>query len=503
MPNAVGNHVVGKVEKGAEGHERSGYAIDPVGSWHWPTLAASAVLGTWLAEHSTDSVSRRGPIMIAAMIAVFVAMRPRLIGRGAMVVSILLVLVLAAWRSDVEWRAVRQPSEGRFEGVVQVASDPQVLGRGVKLLFEIEGRRHQSLLYGANSAIASRLSGGDWVFVRGVKRRSDSNDHRSQVRHIVGEFEVSSISVPEGGVRRRTRTLERTANDVRSILSRGASVMSPEDAALFRGLVYGDDSGQSKETVTAFRSSGLAHLTAVSGQNVGYLLTVLGPFLRRRERWSRMTMTLLALVWFAVLTRVEPSVVRAAGMAGISAVAFAVGVRSRSIDILCGCVGLFVLVDPFLVWSVGWWLSVGGTLGLISLTPFVHRVIRRPDGRRRRMADWMAPTIAAQAGVFPVSLLVFGWPNAWSVPANLLAAPVAGFVMLIGFPTALLAGMVPAVAHLVMFPSSLAVRWVALVAETASSMRPMNAVNVLGVVAVPLMLWALGRSSRHRYANLG
>ncbi|NDE81573.1 MAG: hypothetical protein EB037_11790 [Actinobacteria bacterium] len=155
------------------------------------------------------------------------------------------------------------------------------------------------------------------------------------------------------------------------------------------------------------------------------------------------------------------------------------------------------------MWSVGWWLSVGGTLGLITLTPFIHRLVRGTDGRHRRLADWVAPTIAAQAGVLPVSFAVFGWPNALSVPANLLAAPVAGLVMLVGFPAAMLAGLVPVLAEPLMFFPSLAVRWVALVAAVASRWRPPDMVNVIGIVLIPLTLWMVARTSRHRCANLG
>jgi competence protein ComEC len=45
-------------------------------------------------------------------------------------------------------------------------------------------------------------------------------------------------------------------------------VMPPDDAALFRGLVVGDDRAQSDAMIERFRASGLSHLTAVSGQNV-------------------------------------------------------------------------------------------------------------------------------------------------------------------------------------------------------------------------------------------
>ena len=51
------------------------------------------------------------------------------------------------------------------------------------------------------------------------------------------------------------------------------------EAALFRGLVLGDDAEQPPAMIDRFRASGLSHLTAVSGQNVAFLLAAASPFL--------------------------------------------------------------------------------------------------------------------------------------------------------------------------------------------------------------------------------
>ena len=51
------------------------------------------------------------------------------------------------------------------------------------------------------------------------------------------------------------------------------------------------------------------------------------------------------------------------------------------------------------------------------------------------------------------SVLVFGRLPLVSVPANLLAVPVAGSVMLYGLPAALVAGPLPVAGAVVMFPA--------------------------------------------------
>ncbi len=81
-------------------------------------------------------------------------------------------------------------------------------------------------------------------------------------------------------------------------------------------------------------------------------------------------------------------------------------------------------------------------------------------------------TLGAQIGVVVPSVLVFGRLPLVSIPANLLAVPVAGAVMLYGLPAALLAGAVPPLAPVVMLPALVGTRWVDTVAQVAALVEP-------------------------------
>lgn len=501
MSGAVGDRVGRSEEDLVERHGVAGYAIRSTCSWQ----AVAAVAGAWMFEPGVRvGLSHRGGVLVIvalSMCAVFVILTRT--GTRMLVTVALMVTVgaVSGARSSAEWSVFDAPVEGRVSGPARVVSDPSRVDGGVRLVLEHHGRRFEGVVHGPLAWVADDLVAGMWVDVDG-RIHDGARARRLAVRHIVGVVEIARLHVPRGSPETRMRGLERSSMFVRGILARGASSLAPDDAALFAGLVYGDDSGQSRAVVEDFRSSGLAHLTAVSGQNVGYLMTLVAPLLRRRGRWTRLSATLVLLLWFTTLTRSEPSVVRAGGMAAVSAVMLAFGVRRHAIDVLTSCVVVFVVVDPLLVWSVGWWLSVAGTLGLVVFTPSVHRAMR-VGVRRRWIADWIAPTLSAQIGVFPVALVVFGWPNAWAIPANLIAGPVAGVLMLVGLPLALLAGSWPSVAAVAMFGPLLAVRWVALVAAVAAHLRPPPALNVALVVGGPLLAVAVGRSRRHRCANVG
>jgi competence protein ComEC len=221
---------------------------------------------------------------------------------------------------------------------------------------------------------------------------------------------------------------------------------------------------------------------------VAFVLAAAGPLLRRLRPWPRWAVTVGLILWFVALTRFEPSILRAGTMAGLSATAFALG-RERSPARILGLavIGL-LLLDPLLVRSVGFWLSAGATAGVTMLGP-------RFTARLRAFGFLAAPlgvTLGAQVGVVVPAMLVFGRLPLVSVPANLLAVPVAGAVMLYGLPAGLLAGAVPAVAPVIMFPCRLGVRWVDTVAALGARLEPGGSatwagwlvlVGVVGVVA--------------------
>ena len=87
---------------------------------------------------------------------------------------------------------------------------------------------------------------------------------------------------------------------------------------LYGGFVLGDQSGQSVEVVDDFRAAGLTHLLVVSGSNVAYLLVLLTPLRGRLPLGARWLVTVGVIGSFALVTRFEPSVLRASAMAALA-----------------------------------------------------------------------------------------------------------------------------------------------------------------------------------------
>ena len=345
------------------------------------------------------------------------------------------------------------------------------------------------LSYGCARGAAAISSGSTAI----ASRCPPTAPTRVAWQHVVGELRIEWVGDVAPGA-----PLAVASNRVRAAIERGSRALPPDDSALFRGLVIGDDRDQPRAMVDRFRASGLAHLTAVSGQNVSFVIAAAGPLLSRLRPSARWMVTIGLIAWFVSLTRFEPSIVRAGTMAAISTTAFATGRDRAPFRVLCLAVTLLVLVDPLLLRSIGFWLSVGATAGVCTVGPWLARrlsvlgILAKPVGI----------TLGAQLGVALPSVLVFGRLPLVSIPANVLAVPVAGFVMLYGLPAALVAGWVPALADAVMFPARLGVRWVDTVALVGERVEPQGRAVWFGWSAVGVAVAMIAAKNRLRHGRL-
>lgn len=408
-----------------------------------------------------------------------------LLGRNRSLYAV--VFVLGVSGGAREWSA-GQVVPGDCSGTVRVVEDPRAFGPATSLVVDLGAGRVRAYGYGSAGARLARLSAGQHVRLDGTCAPV-SKDRRARelVAHVTGRMTVTAVgeNIGDGGA------LWRGANRVRSLILRGTRHMPADDAALFAGLVIGDDRNQPRTMVEEFRASGLSHLCSVSGQNVVYVMAAFSVFLRRLRPLARFLASLAVIAWFVVLTRAEPSVLRAAAMASVVAFNFFRGRAANGRQVLAVSVVVLLLVDPMLAFSIGFALSTGATAGLAWVS--------RPLAQRLRLPAVLATTVAAQLGTLPVAALVFRRVSIISLVANPIAVPVAGAVMLAGIPCALVAAVTPdPVSVPLQWAMLVPTRFVAVVAETGARMAPHGVFAVmcwLLVLAIAGVRWSMTRVS--------
>jgi competence protein ComEC len=252
-----------------------------------------------------------------------------------------------------------------------------------------------------------------------------------------------------GTIRARTMELLEPSNDPSWIVERfrrtaGDALIQaiPEPAAgLAAGILVGLRDRVDRELAAAFTTAGVSHVVAISGWNIAIVAALVASLLRGVSRRRRAILTIAAIGAYVAFAGASPSVLRAAVMAGVVLLAREVGGAGRAAAVLGVAAALLLAVDPRLVLDAGFQLSTVATAGLIAwATPLTERLAGPDPGRvRRRLAESLGVSLAAQAATLPIVLATFGRLSVVAPLVNLLVVPLVPAAMALGM-IAMLAG---------------------------------------------------------------
>ncbi len=409
--------------------------------------AGAAALGAWMAWPVA------WPFVALAVVAAIGSRRP--------VAVAACMFLLTSMMADRALSGLVPVEPADFDGWVTLADDPRPLGQvGLGFTAITHGRRVDVTAHGSAAAQLRQVLAGERLWIRGDLRPVREFDSWSKWRHVVGRLTVDEVvGVAEAA------PVSRFVNSIRRTLVAGADELPVADRALFLGMVIGDDRGQFPVTADDFRAAGLGHLLVVSGQNVAFILALVAPAVARFRPGPRLMVLLALLSAFALLTRFEPSVLRAVVMAGVSVGGSSLDVEIDGRKALALAVAALLVIDPFLVHVIGFQLSVSATAGIVWMSAPIAERLRGP--RIFRVA--LATTASAQLAVSPVLITAFGPMPLASLPANVLAEPVAGPVMMWGSTGGMVAGVLGGrAAWVIHLPTRALLWWIQNVAHLAA-----------------------------------
>jgi competence protein ComEC len=435
-------------------------------------LVAAVVAGARLGEQLGPAPAI--PLLVAGLLGAIAALfLPKRPARLALVVVAVATLATASMQRALDGQAhspLTAPRDARAAATITatLTDDPdggpynaRVLARVTRIDGRSAGGRTVLVTAGGDAAGKLRLlESGDEVKVSGWLQPLTGYDARLRWRHAVASFDAVELRAFEPA----RSPLHRTANFLRARVLAGGRHLAPTERALMAGFLLGDTRELPRDVEAQFRASGLTHLLAVSGANVAFVLALVRPLLRRLLLRAQLVAGLTVLLVFGTMTRWEPSVLRACAMAACSMTALYLGRPTAGVRVLALAVVALVLADPFLVHSIGFLLSCGASAGIAVLAPAITARVPGPHWLR----EPLGVTLAAQIGVAPVLIPVFGSVPLAALPANLVAGPIAGPLTVLGLVTGVAGGLVeswwPGLATLLQAPTAFLARamlWVA------------------------------------------
>lgn len=305
----------------------------------------------------------------------------------------------------------------------------------------LEGASTPASAPGGLLALVSRFAAvhrGDRVAVTGVLQDAPTFpdfDYRAYLlRQDLGSYmRQARITVLESEADRSPLTaLERTRREAGAQLAR---VLPEPQAGLLRGILLNQRQALDPTVAAAFAATGTAHIIAISGTNLTFLMGIVFWLTRRWFSAQGAAGVALATIGlYTLFVGADPPVVRAAIMGGLVLLGQALGRATHAWTLLGAAALGMTLYQPLWVFDVSFQLSFAAMVGLIGLTPRLLVILRRaPPGLR----EIGAATLAAQLCTDPLIAYHFGAIPVIGPLANVLAEPLLPPIMVSGALTTL------------------------------------------------------------------
>ena len=288
------------------------------------------------------------------------------------------------------------------------------------------GETYCTVIYGS-----ARIGIGDRLEVRGeVFNLTDLTAARSAALRQVdcdGLLDIERFDVVAQGSGWR-----RELQEARETVSRRfTSTVDGDAGALLSGLVIGDDSDLSPDTLDAFYRTSMSHITAVSGSNLALLTWLVLPA-RNQRRWP-IHLTALAGLWgYVMLAGAGPSTIRAGLTASLCVIAPWLGRRADVLTVASLVAAFQVLVRPDLIDRVAFQLSTVATIAMVASLSGVRGTDWKP-----RVRQIVIPVVAIQLATLPFTI---GEDQAMlaAIVTNVLCAPLVALAFVCGAISAVL-----------------------------------------------------------------
>ncbi len=218
------------------------------------------------------------------------------------------------------------------------------------------------------------------------------------------------------------------------IISFFRSSLGTREASLLLGIVFGIKGEMPKDFSDDLRLVGLTHVVVASGMNItmvgGFLAGIFTFFFRRQ---TALVLSIVGICLYALLAGAEPSIVRAAIMGILVFSAQIIGRQSLAYLGLFLAGSVMLLINPSLIFDVGFQLTFLATFGLIFFRPvfLISQRLKRVT-ERTVIGEDLLTTLTAQLFTLPILLLNFGQVSLLSVFVNALVLWTVPIIMVIG-----------------------------------------------------------------------
>jgi ComEC/Rec2-related protein len=403
-----------------------------------PVLAGLCA-GILFAVHCTPAAWIVAAVTVAAALVLWLLKRS---WSGALCFFVAAGIALAMLRLPAPFPDTLDGERCKVIGTVVRATETQETMRYVVQVMQYDGRACDFRAAVTVYSVARPCELGDVVRISGRMysntQQLDVPDQVDYSRYAFIDGVVARMGVNPGDI----SLVERKPTFLQSLYNSGnralgnAIVLAGFDSATSAFLlatIAGDDLYLSEQLSHDFRTIGLAHILALSGLHVGIIVSLIAALLfgircLPAGRSAYYLLIAAAVMYYACITGMMPSVARAAVMVLVFIGAKLVQRSQMPYNSVCVAVSVWLVINPFWLWSPGLQLSVAAVLSIVWLGNVLNPYDHTEPGKRFAVSLFVIP-ISAIVGTSMISLCYFHTFPVWFLPANIVAAIFAPLVI--------------------------------------------------------------------------
>ena len=274
----------------------------------------------------------------------------------------------------------------------------------------------------------------------------DYSEYLKQFK-IYGTVKITNFETLE---KNKANKLFKISNKVsEQIIDGTKKILDKESSEILLGLMLGYKNDISEEIQENFRNASMAHILAVSGMHISYIVLGINiTFKKIIGKKYTYILSILILIFYMFITNFSPSITRA-GIMGILYLISKIIYRKNDIYNSMAISLLTILIyNPFLIQNIGLQLSYGGIIGIVIFNKSVLKFLKNIKIKNRTYKYFIRPkiekildkikeiisvSISVQIFIFPILVLNMNSFNLYFLLSGLILSVVIGPIVIVGF----------------------------------------------------------------------
>lgn len=204
-------------------------------------------------------------------------------------------------------------------------------------------------------------------------------------------------------------------------------ILPEPESSLLVGILLGSDQQFTKEFEENIRNAGVSHIIAASGYNISILVIASKKIFSFLNRKGYLISSLVLIWMFTFLSGLAPSLLRATVMSSMYLLSDMFGRKGSGGVVLIYALTLLTVLNPYILFDIGFMLSFASTLSLTLFLPCIERV-----SKSKYLKSYLFPTFSCTLFALPISMYYFKTVTFISILTNMLVLPILEQTLLWG-----------------------------------------------------------------------